>query len=54
MKLREKGQIKLDLKLADNLNLKTMETNVILDYLDEQIKLREMKIEEHLKKFLKK
>ncbi len=53
MKLKKEEKINLDLKLAKNLDLKTIKTNLIIDYLEEQIKLREQKIEEHLKRFLK-
>ncbi len=39
-------KLKPDLKLADKfLDLKTVDTNIVLDHLDEQIKLREMPIE---------
>ncbi len=39
-------KLKPDLKLADKfLDLKTVDTGIILDHLDEQIKLREMPIE---------
>ena len=44
-------KLKLELKLADKfLDLKTVGTNVILDHLDEQIRLREMPIEKRLKR----
>lgn len=45
--------LKPELKIADKfLDLKTLDTNIILDHLDEQIKLREMPIEQR-KKLLK-
>ncbi|MEM3154085.1 MAG: hypothetical protein QW165_00775 [Candidatus Woesearchaeota archaeon] len=48
-----KRNIKPDLKLADKfLDLKAVDTNIILDHLDEQIKLRELPIEQR-KKLLK-
>jgi len=43
-------KIKPEFKLADKiLDLKTLDTNVILNHLDEQIKLREMPVEKRLK-----
>ncbi len=46
----ELKQLKPDLKLADKfLDLKTLDTNVLLDHLDEQIKVREMPVEKRLK-----
>ena len=49
----EAGKLKPELKIADKfLDLKTLDTNIILDHLDEQIKLREMPIEQR-KKLLK-
>lgn len=48
---KEKSQLKIDLKLADEfLTLKTLDTNVIVQKLENSIKLREMPIEKHLKK----
>ncbi len=39
-------KLRPELKLADKfLDLKTLDTNIILDHLDEQIRLREMPIE---------
>ena len=39
-------KLKPELKIADKmLDLKTLDTNIILNHLDEQIKLREMPIE---------
>jgi hypothetical protein len=39
-------KLKPELKIADRmLDLKTMDANIILNHLDEQIKLREMPIE---------
>jgi hypothetical protein len=49
----ESSRLKPELKIADKfLDLKTMDTNIILDHLDEQIRLREMPIEQR-KKLLK-
>ncbi len=40
--IMNKKQLKPDLKLADKfLDLKTLDTNIILNHLDEQIKLRD-------------
>jgi len=47
-------QIKPTFALADEyLDLKTLDTNIIVDFLDEQIKLREMPLQAHIKKQLK-
>lgn len=44
-------KLKPEMKLADKiLDLKTLDTNIILDHLDEQIKLREMPIQKRLKR----
>ncbi len=44
-------KLKPELKIADEfLDLKTLDTNVILNHLEEQIKLREMSIEKRLKR----
>jgi len=49
----QRKQLKPELKIADKfLDLKTLDTNIILDHLDEQIKLREMPVEKRLKKDL--
>ncbi len=61
MKLRdeklEKGignELKLDLKLTnENLDLRTMDTNIVLSYLDNQLKVREITATEKLKRYLK-
>lgn len=46
-------KIKPELKIADKfLDLKTLDTNIILNHLDEQIKMREMPVEKRLKKDL--
>jgi hypothetical protein len=43
-------QLRPELKIADNfLDLKTLDTNILLDHLDEQIKVREMSVEKRLK-----
>jgi len=48
---REKSKVKIDLKLADEfLTLKTMDTNVIVQKLENSMKMREMSIEKHLKR----
>jgi len=48
---REKSKIKIDMKMADEfLTLKTLDTNVIVQKLENCIKLREMPIEKHFKK----
>jgi hypothetical protein len=45
------GKLKLELKIADNfLDLKTLDTNIILNHLDEQIKVRELSVEKRLKR----
>ncbi len=47
------NKLKPELKLADKfLDLKTLDTNIILDHLDEQIQAREMSVEKRLKKDL--
>ncbi len=44
-------KLKPELKIADKfLDLKTLDTNIILNHLDEQIRLREMPVEKRLKK----
>lgn len=44
-------KLKPEMKLADKiLDLKTLDTNIILNHLDEQIKLREMPIQKRLKR----
>jgi len=49
----QRKQLKPELKIADKfLDLKTMDTNIILNHLDEQIRLREMPVEKRLKKDL--
>lgn len=50
---RETSKLAPTFKLADNLDLRTLDTNVVLQHLDEQIRLREMPVEAHLKKALK-
>jgi hypothetical protein len=48
---QEKSKIKIDLKLADDfLLLKTMDTNAVVQKLEDNMKLREMPIEKHIKK----
>ncbi|MBW2973580.1 hypothetical protein KY346_04255 [Candidatus Woesearchaeota archaeon] len=52
---KEPAKIKLDLKLSnDVLDLRTINSNIVLKKLEENMKLREMKIEKHLEKELKK
>ena len=49
----KKNMIKSELKVADSVNpLKTMESNTIVDRLEENIKLREMPVEKQAKKGL--
>ena len=46
-------RLKPDLKIADKfLDLKTLDTNIILNHLDEQIQMRELPIEKKLKRDL--
>lgn len=46
-------RLKPELKIADKmLDLKTMDTNIILNHLDEQIKLREAPLEKRIKKLM--
>jgi hypothetical protein len=48
-----KKELKVELKLADKfLDLKTLDTNIILNHLDEQIQMREIPVEKRLKKDL--
>ena|GEM_PF-4864691 len=52
---KEPAKVKLDLKLSDDiLDLRTINSNIVLKKLEENMKLREMKIEKHLEKELKK
>lgn len=52
---KDEAKVKIDLKIADEfLDLKSLETNVIIKKLEDQIKLRETKIEKHVEKDLKK
>jgi len=45
------NKIKPEMKIADKmLDLRTMDTNIILNHLDEQIKLREMTIDKRMKR----
>jgi len=47
------NKLKPELKLADKfLDLKTLDTNIILNHLDDQIKMREVPVEKRLKKDL--
>ncbi len=51
---KETSKIKPDFKLSEEfLQLKTLETNVIIKKLEDQIKLRSMKIEKHVEKEFK-
>ncbi len=44
-------KLRPELKIADKfLDLKALDTNIILNHLDEQITLREMPVEKRLKK----
>ena len=50
---REEPKIKPEMKLdKDFLDLRTLDTNIIIKHLEETIKLREMPIEKRLKKKL--
>jgi len=46
-------KLKPEFKIADKF-LETKESNILIDQIEEQIKLREMPISEHAKKLLKK
>ncbi len=51
----KKSKLQPDLKFADKfLDLKTVDANLILNHLDEQIELREMPVEKRLKRELQK
>jgi len=51
---KEEMKIKPQMQLAEKfLDLRTMENNVVIQELEENIKLREMPIEKHLKKNLR-
>lgn len=48
------SKIKPLIKLSpEQLDLRTLDKNLVLNFLDEQIKLRELPIEAHLKKALR-
>lgn len=50
-----KLRAKPELKIADHfLNLRTQETNVIVQHLEEQIRLRELPLEKQIQKSLRK
>jgi len=50
---QQKNKIQPTFKLADEfLDLRTLKTNVIVEHLEESIKLREMPIEQHIRKRL--
>lgn len=51
---KQEPKVKPDFKLGEPIDLRTMDTNIIIDFLEDQIKLREQPIEEHIKKQLKK
>lgn len=54
MKQQER-KIKPQFKIADEyLDLRTVDTNVIVDFLEEQIRLREAPLEEHAERLLRK
>jgi len=45
-------KIKQEFKIAGEfMDLRQLDTNVIVDYLEEQMKLREMPVEKRLKKY---
>lgn len=49
-----KSKIKPALKIADaELNLQRLDTNVIVNYLEEQIRLREESVEKHIQRQLR-
>ena len=51
---KEEMKIKPQMQLAEKfLDLRTMKNNVVIQELEENIKLREMPIEKHLKKNLR-
>jgi len=51
----EKEKPKIQLKIAEDfLNLKTLDTSVIIKKLENSIKVREMKIEDHIKREMQK
>ncbi len=51
---KEEMKVKPKMKLSEEfLDLRTMESNVIIQELEENIKLRELPIEKHLKKNLR-
>lgn len=51
---REEPKVKPEFKMLDDpIDLRTMDTNIIVDYLEDQIKLRDQKVEEHLRSKLK-
>ncbi|MBD3361351.1 hypothetical protein GF358_01010 [Candidatus Woesearchaeota archaeon] len=50
---KEESKIKPDLKIADEyLDLRTLDTNIIVKKLEENMKLRLMKIDKHAEKQL--
>ena len=50
---QQKTKIQPHFKLAEDvLDLQTLKTNVIIEHLEESIRLREMPIEQHLRKKL--
>lgn len=50
-----KPDIKIDIPSdTEQFDLRTLDTNIIVDFLEEQIKLREQPLKEHLKNQLKK
>jgi hypothetical protein len=52
---REKQKVKIDFKLGDEfLDLRTMDTNVIIEKLEENMKIREMNIKKFIEKEVKK
>ena len=51
---KQEPKIKPEFKMLDNpIDLRIMDTNVIVDYLEDQIKLRDQRVEDHLRSKLK-
>lgn len=49
--MRQKPKVQPTFKLADNfLNLRQLDTNVIIEQLEENIRRREMPLESHIRK----
>ena len=55
MKIYENfNRLKPKLKVEESFDLRTLDTNIIVEYLEEQIKLRDEAIDKHIKKALRK